>query len=79
MPTKFRPDNYRYEGHGVTRKQIIEKSYIKGTSKDELFEYINNPSSKSKIKQKCVNELTRRGVKFTWIHTEQSNIVGKLR
>jgi len=79
MPTKFRPDNYRYEGHGVARKQIIEKSYIKGTSKDELFEYINNPSSKSKIKQKCVNELTRRGVKFTWIHTEQSSIVGKLR
>ena len=82
MPTKFKPDNYRYEGHGVARKQILEKSYIKGASKDELFEYINNPSSKSKIKQKCVNELTRRGIKLTWTYADQpniSNIVGKLR
>ena len=57
MPTKFKPDSFRYEGRGIARKQILEKSYIKGVSKDELFEYINNPSGKPKIKRKCKNEL----------------------
>ena len=82
MPTKFKPDSFEYTGQVGSRKQTRVKNYIKGTPKQELFEYINSPSSKSKIKQKCVNELTRRGVKLTWTYADQpniSNIVGKLR
>ena len=82
MPTKFKPDSFSYKGYGAARTQTRIKNYIKAVSKDELFEYINNPSSKSKIIQKCVNELTRRGIKLTWTYTTPSNIssvVGKLR
>ena len=32
MPTKFKPDSFTYEGRGIARKQILEKSYIKGAS-----------------------------------------------
>ena len=82
MPTKFKPDSFSYEGYGAARTQTRIKNYIKAVSKDELFEYINNPSNKSKIIQKCVNELTRRGIKLTWTYTTPPdiiNIVGKLR
>ena len=82
MPTKFRPDSFEYAGLFGSRKAIRVKNYIKSTPKEELFEYINSPSSKSKVKQKCLNELTRRGIKLTWTYADQSNIsniVGKLR
>ena len=82
MPTKFKPDSFEYTGQIGTRKQTLVKNYIKSTPKQELFEYINSPSSKSKIKQKCINELTRRGIKLTWTYADQpniTNIVGKLR
>jgi len=72
MPIKFQPDSYRYEGRGASRKQILVKNYIKATSKKELFDYINNPSGKPKIKQKCINELVRRGIKIKW-NSEKSN------
>jgi len=38
--------------------------YMHTTSTEELLEYINSPSSKPKIRQKCRNELTRRGVSY---------------
>ena len=80
MPTKFKPDSFTYEGRGIARKQILEKSYIKGASKDELFEYINNPSSKSKIKRKCKNELIRRGIKIQYVSEESTDLnLGRLR
>ena len=66
MPIKFETDSYRYEGRGASRKQILVKNYIKQQSKDTLIKYINNPSGKPKIKQKCMNELTRRGIKIVW-------------
>ena len=66
MPTKFKEDGYVYEGRGRARTQKLVKFYIKGTSKKELIDYINNPSGKPKIKQKCMNELTRRGIKIVW-------------
>ena len=72
MPIKFEPDSYRYEGRGASRKQILVKNYIKQQSKDTLIKYINNPSGKPKIKQKCINELVRRGIKIKWI-SEESN------
>ena len=38
---------------------------MKNTSTEELIDYINK-GQKPKIKQKCRNELTRRGVKLVW-------------
>ena len=82
MPTKFRPDSFEYSGRFGSRKAIRVKNYIKSTPKEELFEYINSPSSKPKTIQKCMNELRRRGVKISHTYLEQpdvSSIVGKLR
>ena len=82
MPTKFRPDSFEYEGHVGSRKQTRVKNYIKGTPKEELFEYINSPSSKPKIVQKCMNELIRRDIKISRTYLEQPNIssiVGTLK
>ena len=76
MPTKFKPDSFAYKGTRGSREQIVVKNYIKATPKQELFEYINNPSGKPKVKQKCVNELTRRGIKVVWY---DPSIVGGLR
>jgi hypothetical protein len=67
MPTKFKPDSFTYEGRGVARRQILTKNYMKNTSKKELIGYINSAYGKKKIKQKCKNELTRRGVKLRWV------------
>ena len=81
MPTKFRPDSFEYEGRFGSRVAIRIKNYIKSTPKEELFEYINSPSSKPKIIQKCINELIRRDIKITRTYLEQPNIssiVGKL-
>ena len=82
MPIKFKPDSFEYTGQVGARKQTLVKNYIKSTPKHELFEYINLPSSKPKIVQKCKNELIRRGIKLAWTYTDQpniSNIVGKLK
>ena len=66
MPTKFKPDSFDYIGVRGSRKQVLRKSYIKNTSKKELIDYINDSNGKAKIKQKCINELTRRGVRLVW-------------
>lgn len=73
MPTKFKPDSFEYIGARGSRKQVIVKNYIKQTPKQELFDYINNASGKPKIKQKCVNELIRRGIKIQWTSEESNN------
>ena len=73
MPTKFKPDSFEYIGARGSRKQVIVKNYIKQTPKQELIDYINNDSGKPKIKQKCVNELTRRGIKLVWTSIESTD------
>jgi hypothetical protein len=35
--------------------------------KAELFEYINKYNAKPKIRQKCLNELVRRGIEIVWV------------
>ena len=40
--------------------------FIKNIPQKELFEYINN-GQKNKIKQKCRNELVRRGVEIVLV------------
>ena len=82
MPTKFRPDSFEYAGRFGSRKATRIKNYIKSIPKHELFEYINSPSSKPKVIQKCTNELIRRGIKISYTYLEQPNIssiIGKLR
>ena len=66
MPTKFKPDSFDYIGVRGNRKQVLKKSYIKNTSKKELIDYINSSNAKPKIKQKCIKELSRRGIKLVW-------------
>ena len=62
MPTKFKPSHKSYvKGQGTK----VDHYYIKNTPKEELIEYINN-GQKPKVKQKCRNELDRRGVKLVW-------------
>jgi hypothetical protein len=72
MPTKFKPDSFEYRGARGNRTAVKVKNFIKATPKQELFDYINNPNGKPKIKQKCMNELVRRGIKIQWT-SEESN------
>ena len=74
MPTKFKEDGFVYEGRGRARTQKLVKYHIKGTPKQELIDYLNNPSGKPKIKQKCRNELTRRGIKIVWTSKESNEL-----
>ena len=63
MPIKFQPSQTTFvKGQGKKTQNF----YIKNIAQDELFDYINN-GQKAKIKQKCRNELDRRGVKIDWV------------
>ena len=64
MPTKFKPSQKTVQrGSKTTTTQHF---YIKHIPQKELFDYINN-GQKPKIKQKCRNELARRGVKIIMV------------
>ena len=63
MPIKFLPSQ-KTVARG-TKTVVTQNFYIKNTSKEELIEYINK-GQKPKIKQKCMNELTRRGIEIVW-------------
>lgn len=64
MPVKFKPSS-RTRRRGETHTTTTHY-WIKGTPKEELIKYINE-GPKPKIKQKCRNELNRRGVKLNWV------------
>lgn len=66
MPTKFKKDGIEYRGSRAQRVAVKKKYFISHTPKQELIDYINSPNGKPKIKQKCRNELTRRGVRLVW-------------
>ena len=66
MPTKFKKDGLEYRGSRAQRVAVKKKYFISQTPKQELIDYINSASGKPKIKQKCRNELTRRGVKLVY-------------
>ena len=66
MPTKFKKDGLEYRGSRAQRVAVKKKYFISQTPKQELIDYINSPSGKPKIKHKCRNELTRRGVKLVY-------------
>ncbi len=62
MPTKFKPSQTTFvKGQG----KVTNHFYIKNTPKEELIDYINK-GQKKKIKQKCRNELHRRGINLVW-------------
>ena len=62
MPVKFKPSQTTMvKGQG----KVTQNFYIKNTPKEELIDYINK-GQKPKIKQKCLNELTRRGIEIVW-------------
>tara|TARA_E500000178_G_C16986543_1_gene738543 strand:- start:901 stop:1119 length:219 start_codon:yes stop_codon:yes gene_type:complete len=59
MAVKFKKDEKRrIKG---TKKVQVTKHFIKQTPLEELMKYVNNPNGKPKIKQKCRNEVVRRG------------------
>lgn len=63
MPSKFKPSQTVFvKGKG---KQTTHY-YMKTTPKEELIDYINK-GQKPKIKQKCKNELARRGIELVWV------------
>lgn len=64
MPIKFKPSQVVREKNSSKLKQT--HYYLKSTPKEELIEYINSSNGKPKIKMKCRNELTRRGVQIVW-------------
>ena len=62
MPVKFKPSQTTFvKGQG----KVTQNYFIKNTSKQELIDYVNK-GQKAKIKQKCMNELTRRGIDIVW-------------
>ena len=62
MPIKFKPSQTTFvKGQGRKTQHF----YIKNTTTEELIDYINK-GQKPMIKQKCRNELTRRGVNLVW-------------
>ena len=67
MPIKFKQSTNTRDR--ATGKNKIVHFYIKQVPKEELIKYINE-GQKSKIKQKCRNELDRRGVKINWVSKE---------
>ena len=74
MPAKFKPSGRRWiknpETGRPTNRWEHEHHYMKCQSKAILFEYINNSNGKPKIKQKCRNELARRGIKIILVTKE---------
>ncbi len=66
MPIKFKPSQKKYVRGVAPSKLPTEHFYIKQTPKKELFDYINSRNAKKKIRQKCLNELVRRGIVIEW-------------
>lgn len=47
----------------VTGKTQVQHYYMKSMTIKELNDYIESPSSKKKVIQKCKNEIVRRDVR----------------
>lgn len=73
MPVKFKPSQKTVQRG--TKIVTTTHYYIKNTPKKELIDYINSSNGRPKIKQKCRNELDRRGVKIVWTTKEPNSIV----
>tara|TARA_R100001509_G_scaffold107965_1_gene64246 strand:+ start:1510 stop:1701 length:192 start_codon:yes stop_codon:yes gene_type:complete len=58
MPIKLRPSSKSYDRQ--TKKTTVKHYYIKSISNSELLSLYNEERTKPKLKQKILNELTRR-------------------
>ena len=68
MPIKFAPSTKKFQ-KGSRTNWTWEHEYIKNKTKEDLIKYLNE-GQKPKVKQKCRNELDRRGVKLVWVPKE---------
>ena len=72
MPAKFKPSEKVFK-RGVKASKLKDKHYyLKNTSKEELFAEINKSNVKPKQRQKCLNELARRGIQVQWVSKESA-------
>ena len=60
MPTKLKPSTKSYNRQ--TNKTTVKHYYMKSIAESELVALYNNDRTKPKLKQKIMNELTRRKV-----------------
>jgi len=74
MPAKFKPSERIYPTNARGQRMNTQNPvatykhyYLKQTPKAELFEAINSTRTKAKNRQKCLNELVRRGVKIDFM------------
>ena len=74
MPIKFKESErvYRKDARGrrmstdSQKYKVYKHFYIKDVPLDELMSTINSDRAKPKLKQKCRNEVVRRGYKLVW-------------
>ena len=74
MPAKFK-ESERIIPRGARGQKMNTHSpvkkwqhyYLKSTPVAELLKCINGEYTKPKQRQKCLNELARRGVKLRWV------------
>lgn len=69
MPIKFKQSQTVRER--TTGKLTTTHYWMKGMTKEELFEYINSANGKNKVKQKCRNELVSRGINIVYVPIEE--------
>ena len=73
MPTKFKQSQtVRERGTG---KLVTTNYWIKGISKEELFEEINKDNPHKKRRAKAIRELERRGIKIAWVKKSEDSII----
>ena len=65
MPTKFKPSETVRER--ATGRIVTTNYWIKGISKEELFEEINKENPNKKRRAKAIREIERRGLKINWV------------
>ena len=58
-----------------TGRIVTTNYWIKGISKEELFEEINKDNPNKKRRSKAIKELERRGVKIQWTTKDKESIV----
>lgn len=64
MPAKFKPTEKTLNRQ--TKKTITTHFYLKQTPVAELLKAVNGEYTKPKQKQKCLNEIARRGLQLVW-------------
>ena len=64
MPAKFKPTERTLDRR--TKQYTTTHFYLKQTPVEELLKAVNGEYTKPKQKQKCLNEITRRGLKVVW-------------